>query len=74
MGEGIPQALTLKPRPSIVVVLTDGFTPWPEEPPRGARVIVGLIEAHRGAGPGFAPWMHRIPPPPLWARVVRISE
>ncbi len=30
MGEGITQALALRPRPSIVVVLTDGFTPWPD--------------------------------------------
>jgi predicted metal-dependent peptidase len=70
MGEGIAQALALRPPPSIVVVLTDGFTPWPTEAPRGARVIVGLIDAGRGA----APWMHRAPPPPSWARAVRISE
>jgi predicted metal-dependent peptidase len=35
MGEGITQAVALRPRPSIVVVLTDGFTPWPEAAPRG---------------------------------------
>jgi predicted metal-dependent peptidase len=69
MGEGITQALALKPRPSIVVVLTDGFTPWPTEAPRGAKVIVGLME-----GSGRAPWMHHMPAPPAWAKVVRISE
>jgi predicted metal-dependent peptidase len=69
MGEGITQALALKPRPSIIVVLTDGFTPWPTQAPRGAKVIVGLME-----GPGMAPWMHRIPTPPSWVKVVRISE
>ena len=70
MGEGITQALALRPRPSIVVVLTDGFTPWPAEAPRGAKVIVGLIEGRRGIGP----WMHGVPAPPSWAKVVRISE
>ena len=69
MGTGITQALALRPRPSIVVVLTDGFTPWPSEAPRGAKVIVGLLEA-----PGMRPWMHRIPAAPPWAKVVRISE
>jgi len=69
MGEGITQALALKPRPSIVVVLTDGFTPWPTEAPRRAKVIVGLIEG----SPGMPSWMHRIPPPPSWAKVVRIG-
>jgi predicted metal-dependent peptidase len=70
MGEGITQALALRPRPSIVVVLTDGFTPWPAEAPRGAKVIVGVIEGRRGIGP----WMHVGPATPSWARVVRISE
>ena len=57
MGEGIAQALSLKPRPSVIVVLTDGFTPWPAGAPRGAKVIVGLLEGRPGAGL----WMH-IPP------------
>jgi predicted metal-dependent peptidase len=43
MGEGITAAVALRPKPSIVVVLTDGFTPWPLQPPKGTRVIVGLL-------------------------------
>jgi predicted metal-dependent peptidase len=74
MGAGITQAVALRPRPSIVVVLTDGFTPWPSDPPRGARVIVGLIEGGREpSGRRMAPLYHP-PPPPLWTRVVRIRE
>ncbi len=69
MGAGITQALALRPRPSIVVVLTDGFTPWPAEAPRGAKVVVGLIEGRRGFTP--LPFAST---PPSWARVVRISE
>jgi predicted metal-dependent peptidase len=68
MGEGITQALALRPRPSIVVVLTDGYTPWPVDAPRAAKVIVGLIEAGGGA---FS--LHHLAPPP-WAKVVRISD
>ena len=72
MGAGIAQALALRPRPTIIVVLTDGFTPWPAEAPRGVKVVVGLLEGRHGRGSG--PWMHGGPVPPSWARVVRISE
>ena len=72
MGAGIAQALALRPRPTIIVVLTDGFTPWPAEAPRGVKVVVGLLEGRRGRGAG--PWMHGGPVPPTWAKVVRISE
>ncbi|HVA06085.1 MAG TPA: VWA-like domain-containing protein [Acidimicrobiales bacterium] len=74
MGEGIARALALRPRPSIVVVLTDGYTPWPESAPRGAKVIVGLLDAPGGAAHGFAPWAQGAPMPPTWARAVRITE
>lgn len=42
MGAGINAALKLHPRPDIVIVLTDGYTPWPEHPPR-AKVVIGLL-------------------------------
>jgi predicted metal-dependent peptidase len=61
MGAGIDAAMRLRPRPSVVVVLTDGFTPWPGDGPKGARVVVGLI--------GDGDW-----PVPRWARLVRIEE
>ena len=44
MGAGLAGAAALKPRPDLIVVLTDGHTPWPGEPPRGIRVIVGLMD------------------------------
>jgi predicted metal-dependent peptidase len=59
MGAGIEAAGRLRPRPAIAVVLTDGYTPWPDEPPRGMRVVVGLI------GDGA-------PEAPTWARAVRV--
>jgi hypothetical protein len=59
MGEGIAAAAVLRPRPAITVVLTDGFTPWPDEPPRGMRVVVGLLGDDA-------------PDAPDWARAVRV--
>jgi hypothetical protein len=61
MGEGIAAAGALKPKPSVVVVLTDGFTPWPTEPPIGMKVVIGQL---RSGGPA----------PPRWARVVHIDS
>jgi len=71
MAAGIARALALRPRPSVVVVLTDGWTPWPAQPVRGARVIVALIKPTGGNA-------HRLidrepPPPPSWARTVRVE-
>jgi hypothetical protein len=39
---GIAAAEAAHPRPDVVVVLTDGCTPWPEWPPR-ARLVVAII-------------------------------
>jgi predicted metal-dependent peptidase len=61
MGAGIAAASALRPRPSVVVVLTDGFTPWPPEPPPGMTVVVGLLRDGQAE-------------PPRWARVVRIES
>ncbi len=59
MAAGIRAALEGRPRPACVVVLTDGWTPWPSRAP-GVPVIVGVI-----GGDGA-------PEPPTWARTVRI--
>jgi predicted metal-dependent peptidase len=59
MGAGIAAAAGLRPRPSIIVVLTDGFTPWPGEPPRASRVVVGLLGDDA-------------PDAPAWARAIRV--
>ncbi|MFN2610136.1 MAG: VWA-like domain-containing protein [Actinomycetota bacterium] len=61
MGEGLAAAANLKPRPQVVVVLTDGYTPWPSEPPPRMRVVVGLM----GTPPNR---------PPSWAKVVEIED
>jgi predicted metal-dependent peptidase len=60
MGTGIAAACALRPRPAVCVVLTDGYTPWPHEAPKGMRVVVGLL----GSDP---------PEAPSWARSVRVT-
>lgn len=59
MGAGLAKAAELRPRPDLIVVLTDGHTPWPTEPPRGIRVIVGLMDSSGRV--------------PEWARTVSIN-
>ena len=64
MGAGIEAAAALRPRPTVTIVLTDGYTPWPDRPPPGMRVVVGLLREA-----GFGGW-----DAPEWARVVLIDE
>lgn len=42
MRVGIDAALQASPRPQVVIVITDGYTPWGETPPIGVRVIAVL--------------------------------
>jgi hypothetical protein len=49
------------PKPDVVIVLTDGYTPWHKEPLRGTTLIVGLTE--EGGANSV----------PDWARVVNIA-
>lgn len=42
MVRGIARAAAGSPCPDVIVVLTDGYTPWPGEPP-GPRVIAGIF-------------------------------
>ena len=62
MRQGIGAAAALKPRPSVVIVLTDGYTPWPTEPPRGMSVVVALLGTRAA---------DRVP---SWARVVVVDD
>lgn len=41
MGVGIKHIETeIRPRPNILIVFTDGYTPWPESKPRGMEVVI----------------------------------
>ena len=54
MRIGIAAAAVLRPTPRVIVVLTDGETPWPACAPTGIAVVVVMIDA-RGRDPQPAP-------------------
>ncbi|WP_412078892.1 DUF2201 family putative metallopeptidase [Streptomyces xanthophaeus] len=69
---GFAGALRARPRPDVVVVLTDGQTPWPDARPP-CRTVVGLFPRQRRNlsnedDPDYVP-----DSPPAWARVVEIG-
>jgi predicted metal-dependent peptidase len=43
MRVGIDAALKLRPRPHVIIVLTDGLTTWGDTPVQGVQVIAGVI-------------------------------
>lgn len=56
MGVGIDAAAARRPTPDVIVVLTDGYTPWPEQAPPGVRVVIGLIQSYPEPAPATPPW------------------
>ncbi|MGW2049116.1 vWA domain-containing protein [Streptomyces sp. NPDC001858] len=68
---GFAKALRVSPRPDVVVVLTDGQTPWPATRPP-CRTVVGLFprtsDSYDEDDPDYVPDQ-----PPGWARVVEIG-
>lgn len=71
LRSGFARALRSRPRPDVIVALTDGQTPWPSAQPP-CRTVVGLFPRPASAvneqDPDYAP-----DTPPPWARVVTIS-
>ncbi|WP_339135832.1 VWA-like domain-containing protein [Streptomyces sp. f51] len=73
LRSGFAAALRVRPRPDVVVVLTDGQTPWPAERPP-CRTVVGLFSrtwsdsSYDEDDPDYVP-----DAPPAWARVVEIG-
>ncbi|UUU20107.1 vWA domain-containing protein [Streptomyces sp. DSM 40750] len=70
---GFAKALRSHPKPDVIVVLTDGQTPWPDSRPP-CRTVVGLFpRQYSGSAwdeddPDYVP-----DSPPDWARVVEIG-
>lgn len=61
MRVGIAAAEAIRPTPHVVIVLTDGYTPWPDAPGR-ARLVCGVIRPGEPSGtPEWAATVH-IPP------------
>jgi predicted metal-dependent peptidase len=71
---GFTRALRARPRPDVIVALTDGQTPWPDARPP-CRTVVGLFPRPARArswdenDPDYVP-----DSPPEWARVVVIGD
>jgi predicted metal-dependent peptidase len=61
MRVGIATAEASRPHPDVIVVFTDGCTPWPDRPPR-ARLVVAIIGTDASAD-------HV----PDWATAVRVA-
>jgi len=60
---GVTAAAALRPAVDLVIVATDGDTPWPDAPPRenpGATYVVLLLDGERA---GVPPWMRTITVP-----------
>jgi len=72
MRTGFAQALRTTPRPDVVVILTDGQTPWPSVQP-ACRTVVGLFP-REGAGQWSEDSEYVPDRPPEWARVVTIAS
>ncbi|MEU7515361.1 VWA-like domain-containing protein [Streptomyces sp. NPDC042898] len=70
---GFAAALAARPRPDVIVVLTDGQTPWPERRPPCRTVVGRFSRRHTPLSwdeddPDYEP-----DSPPSWARVVDIG-
>ncbi len=57
---GIAAAAALRPRADVVVVFTDGYTPWPHQPPPGSAVIVAMLGRDGDVLPPSPEWAKRI--------------
>jgi Mg-chelatase subunit ChlD len=60
MRVGLSAAAELRPRTDVVIVFTDGYTPWPETGPPGTAVIAALLGREGYAMPPTPPWARRI--------------
>ena len=61
MKKAIEFATTkLKPKPHIIIVLTDGLTPWPHKKPHNVEIIVALVGRKTHI--------------PEWAKVVEVEQ
>ena len=60
MRIGITAALNLRPKPKIIIVLTDGYTPWPEERLGNYYLVVGLIGKRTASKHRIPSWVSEI--------------
>jgi len=63
MGVGITAAGKLRPTPKIIVVLTDGYTPWPDTLPKGVESMIVCLTVNDS-----------LETAPTWAKKILIEE
>jgi predicted metal-dependent peptidase len=51
MSVGIEHAANLRPVPNVIIVITDGYTPWPDKPPRVPVIVAAIAD---GPTPSWA--------------------
>ena len=61
MAAGIEAAA--QAAPTAIIVITDGYTPWPQDPPAGARCVIAAL-TDNGC-------RHEVPG---WTQAIDISE
>jgi predicted metal-dependent peptidase len=59
MGMGLAAAVLDKPKPDVIIVITDGFTPWPDEKPKGCDNFIVVVTEQQG--------MNGVP---IWAKSI----
>ncbi len=59
LRQGLAAARRTTPRPHLIIVLTDGYTPWPSTPP-DVPVIVGVLGRDREDLPVTPRWAQRV--------------
>jgi predicted metal-dependent peptidase len=62
MRKGIEASLSSRPKPDVVVVITDGLTPWPEEKPKSCDFFTAVLTSSQ-----------EIESVPNWMRTVLIN-
>lgn len=63
MGEGLAAAGSLRPHPHIIVVFTDGYTPWPESVPAQVESVIVVLSDES-----------QTPNVPDWATVISLDH
>jgi predicted metal-dependent peptidase len=56
LRKGFESASQLKKIPEVVVVITDGYTEWPKEKPKGVKLVIVLLNNATKIG-DLKPWM-----------------
>jgi predicted metal-dependent peptidase len=57
---GLAAASAARPRPDVAVVLTDGWTPWPPQPPTGLATVVAVLRRDDAPAPPTPAWATRV--------------